>query len=297
MVCRDISIVRYKTIQYNEIMNKSLKAYVQKIKKLPTLPVIAQEVLTLVSNDSTSVSKIEKVVENDPAISAKILSVANSVFFGLKVRTKTLDSAILRIGFGNVKSIALGISLMTVLHDGDRGKVFDYKRIYNHSVTVGFIARFISKKIKLDFSEEIMMNGMLHDLGYLVMNKYFPEIYGNVMNLHEQGTPLLDAEKTILGFHHTDVGNWLAAQWNLPNNILDTTAYHHTPSHAKRNLKRVAVIHLADYITARKMLSPTEKDPQYPLDDAAFEALKITENDLREFEAEISSESYPGETL
>jgi HD-like signal output (HDOD) protein len=276
-------------------MNESLKRYVQKIEKLPTVPLIAQEILNLVGDDLTSVGKIERVVENDPAISAKILSVANSVFFGVKVRTKTLDSAIMRIGFSNVKNIALGISLMTVLQDGDRGEVFDYKRLYNHSVTVGFVARLLSRKLTLDFSEEIMMNGMLHDLGYLVLNRYFSEMYKDVLESFDHGNSLLEAEKTVLGFDHTDIGSWLAGQWNLPNSILDTTVYHHAPSLAKRNLTRVAVTHLADYITTQKMLSPTEKDPHYPFDRSSLDILKITEKDFRDLEAEISGDSCSNE--
>jgi putative nucleotidyltransferase with HDIG domain len=273
-------------------MNESLKLYVQKIKQLPTLPVIAQEILTLVGNDLTSVSRIENVVENDPAISAKILSVANSVFFGVKAHTKTLDNAIMRIGFDNLKSIAMGISLMTVLQEGKSGKVIDYNRIYNHSVTVGFVARLISRKLKQDFSDEIMINGMLHDLGYLIMNKYFPEMYEEVLALFEKEGSLIEAEKGVLDFTHADIGHWLAEKWNLPKTVLDTTLYHHTPSLAKRNLKRVAVIHLADYMTTRKMLSPTEKDPYYPFDYASLDILNITEKDITALETEISGDEY-----
>jgi len=275
-------------------MNESLKLCVQKIKKLPTLPVIAQEILNLVTNDLTSVGRIEKVVENDPAISAKILSVANSVFFGVKTKTSTLDNAIMRIGFDNLKNIALGISLMTVLQEGKRGKVFDYNRIYNHSITVGFVAKLLSRQLKQDFADEIMINGMLHDLGYLIMNKYFHEIYGEVLTLFEKEGSLIEAEKRVLEFTHADIGHWLAEKWNLPKAVLDTTLYHHAPSRAKRNLKRVSVIHLADYITTRKMLSPMERDPNYPLDYSSLDILNITEKDMMDFESEMSRDEYAG---
>jgi putative nucleotidyltransferase with HDIG domain len=276
-------------------MNDSLKTYVQKIDKLPTLPVIAQEILSLVGNNLISVGKIEKVVENDPAISAKILSVANSAFFSLKVRTKTLDSAIMRIGFDNVKNIALGISLMTVLQDGERGNVFDYKRVYNHSVTVGFLCRLLARNLKLDFADEVMMIGMLHDIGYLVLNKYFPKPYGKVYEAFHGGLPLLEAEKDVLGFDHTDIGTWLAVQWNLPGPVVDSIQFHHAPSAAKKNLKRIAVAHLADFLTTKSMLSPTDRNPEYPFDSRALELLNITEEDFQSFETEIRNEGYSAE--
>jgi putative nucleotidyltransferase with HDIG domain len=201
-------------------MVNSLKEYVQRIKNLPTIPMIAQEILGVVNKDMTSVDKLEKIVENDPAISAKILSVANSAFFGVTTPAKTLNRAIMRVGFDNVKNIAIGISLMTVLGNGKQGKSADYQRIFNHSITVGFVARVIAKKIKMSTSDEILINGLLHDIGFLVLNRFFPDNYLKVLNLFEQGTPLLDAEKEILDFTHADIGAWLAEQWKLPASVV-----------------------------------------------------------------------------
>ena len=276
-------------------MNDALKKYVQKIRNLPTLPVIAEEILSLVGDELISVDKLEKVVENDPAISAKILSVANSVFFGLKTPPKTLENAIMRIGFSNVKNIALAISLLTVLENGKGGRADDYKMIYNHSVTVGFVAGALSKDLKLGFSEEILMNGMLHDLGYLILNKYFYEIYQEVLRSCGEEETLIEAEKRVLDFTHADIGLWLAEQWNLPDTILDTTLYHHAPSHAKNNLKHVAVIHIADFITAKNIISPTKMGPNYLFDQHSLEILGITGNDLNDLEAKISGDSFSKE--
>jgi len=276
-------------------MINSLREYVQRIKNLPTIPMIAQEILGVVSKDLTSVDKIEKIVENDPAISAKIMSVANSAFFGVTTPAKTLNSAIMRVGFDNVKNIALGISLMTVLGNGKQGKSIDYQRIFNHSITVGFVARIIAKKLKMSTSEEVLMDGLLHDIGFLVLNRYFPDNYLKVMTAFEKGEPLLDAEKVVLDFTHAEIGGWLAEQWKLPATVIDSTRYHHSPSLAKKNVKQIAVIHLADYIASNNILSATERNPDYPLDEAAFEILGMSEDNLRNIETEVSGLSFSGE--
>jgi putative nucleotidyltransferase with HDIG domain len=273
-------------------MSESLKLYVQKITKLPTIPIIAQEILNLVDNDLISVSKLEKIVENDPAISAKILSVANSAFFGLKEPTSTLSNAIMRVGFSSVRNIALGISLMTVLGDEKKKKVFDYQRIFNHSVSVGFVASLLCKHLKLDIAEEVLMHGMLHDIGYLVLNRYFFESYLKVLNTFEQGNSILEAEKTVLDFTHAEIGNWLAEKWKLPAAILDTTIYHHTPSLAKNNFKLVAITHIADYLTTKNILGPFEKDPDYPFDYSSLDALGISENRLKDLEEKLAGNSF-----
>ncbi|MBI5055203.1 MAG: HDOD domain-containing protein [Nitrospirae bacterium] len=278
-------------------MEESLKHYIQQIKTLPTIPVIAQQILSLVGDDLVSISKLEKIVENDPAISAKILSVANSAYFASKTPTKTLGNAIFRIGFNNVKNIAVGISLMTVLDDGKRGTDFDYQRIFNHSVSVGFTAGLLSQQLKLEFSQEILINGLLHDIGYLVLNRHFSETYRKVLELIEQGNSMLDAEKTVLDFTHAEIGSWLADEWHLPGTVLDTTLHHHTPSLAKRNRKHVAVIHIADYITTKKIFSPTKKDPAYPFDHSSLDILGISENDLKGIDAGITSDLVSAELL
>jgi len=276
-------------------MVNSLKEYVQRIKNLPTIPMIAQEILAIVGEEMTSVSKLEKIVENDPVISAKILSVANSAFFGMTTPAKTLSNAILRVGFDNVRNIALGISLMTVIGNGKQGKSADYQRIFNHSITVGFVARIIGKKVKMSTSEETLMNGLLHDIGFLVLNRYFPDNYLKVLTAVEKGKPLLDAEKEVLDFTHADIGGWLAEQWKLPATVIDSTRFHHSPSLAKKNVKQIAIIHLADYMASNTILSASEKNPDYPLDASAFEILGMSEDSLRKIEAEVSGLSFSGE--
>ena len=268
-------------------MDESLKLIVEKIKKIPTIPVVAHEILSLIRDDLVAVNKLEKIVQNDPAISAKIMSVANSAFYGYKTPAKTLDNAILRIGFDSVKNIALGISLLTVLGDGKDKRAMDYQRVFNHSVSVGFIAGVLLREFRLDINEEIFINGILHDIGYMVMNRYFPKTYLEVMEAFEKGGPLLDAEDKSLGFTHADIGCWLAEKWNLPRDVSETIMYHHRPSLAKRFRNRVAVIHIADYIATKFIMSPTEKDPDYPFDYSTLEVLGISVKDLREVEEKI----------
>jgi HD-like signal output (HDOD) protein len=264
-----------------------LKSYINKIKELPTLPATAHDILNLAIDPLLSINKLKSIVEIDPAISAKILSVANSAFFGYPVRTTKLDDAIMRIGFDSVKSIAVGIAVLSFLDNGN--KTDDYRRLYNHSVTVGLTARFIAKNLKLSISEDILIDGLLHDLGYLVLHRYFPTLYKNILSSLENTPSLLKAEIDTLGNTHADVGFWLADQWNLPDTILDTNLYHHTPSLARRNEKRLAIIHIADYIVAKNIISPIEKDPNYPLDHGAFDILTISDNDLKDMEESIGN--------
>lgn len=270
-------------------MKESLKEYVQQITQLPTIPVVAQEIMSLINNELTSVNRLENIIENDPPIAAKIIGVANSAFFGYKTPAQSVNNAIMRIGFNNVRDIALGVSLMTVFETKKEASVMDYQRIFNHSVTVGLVAQLISRDLKMRFADEIFMNGILHDLGYLIMNRFFSDIFRKVTDAFGTGGSLLDAEKKVFEFTHADIGVWLAAKWNLPEGILDTILYHHNPSLAEKHNRRTAIIHLADYIVSKGVFSPIQGDPRYPLDLSILDVLEVKEDYLAGIQDRISS--------
>jgi putative nucleotidyltransferase with HDIG domain len=272
-------------------MNNSLKLYVVKITKIPTLPAIAQEILAVIDDDLLSVNKLIKIIENDPAISSRVLSAANSVFFGLGTPVKILNDAIFRIGFDMVKNIAFGISIMTIL-DGERHQsALDYQRVFNHSVAVGLTAKLLSRRFRLTIQDEILICGLLHDLGLLILSRYFPEKYLGILNACERDNTLPDAERKVFDFTHADIGNWLAEKWNLPDIVLDTVLYHHTPSLAQNNLKHVAVVHIADYITSQNIIKSVERDYSHYLDHSCLDMLGISEDDLNDTVMEVKSGS------
>lgn len=276
-------------------MENPIKSRLQKIEKLPTLPHIAQRVLSLTQNPLTSIDELKNIVERDPAISAKILSVANSAFYGFPTTSNfMLHDAIMRIGTDTVKNIAVGVSVLTLF--GSCKTAAEYKRLYNHSVTVGLTAQLLNKKFRTGIPGDVLIDGLLHDLGYLVLNSYFPETFREVEELLEDNIPALDAEQKILDCLHTDTGFWLAEKWTLPETILDTIMFHHAPSRAKRNLKRVALVHVADYCVSKYVVSPLRKEAAYPLDTVALELLGITHADMHEIEESIGGLPFSDET-
>ena len=254
----------------------------------------AQEVLKLASDDLASVVTLGKIIDKDVSISAKILNVANSAYFGFSSNVKTVSEAILRIGFLSVKNISFGLSLMSVFDNEKRKKVLDYERIFKHSVNVGVVAKLIAREARVTLSEDILINGLLHDIGFLALCHFFLQEYDSVMyNFHcHDDTSLLDAEKNILDFTHADIGSWLAEKWNLDRTVVDTTLFHHAPSQAQSNVTYVSAVHLADYLTSEHILSVTKKNPAYPLDRAALEEMGLSDNDFTELKPVIEQQIF-----
>jgi putative nucleotidyltransferase with HDIG domain len=234
----------------------------------------------------TSVVKIEELVEKDPAITAKVLSTANSPLFRSSTRITSIGGAIFRIGFNNVSSIALGIALLSVFESKKQQDLpLDSSRIFKHSIAVGMLAKSLSKKVKLDNYDEIFSCGILHDLGLTVLNTHFPDLYQGVIEEIRTGVPLLQAEKQVLGVTHAEVGTWLAENWNLPESIIECIADHHTLTSS--GSREVALIHITDYIISKSFFSVIDKSPVYPLLPEALLRLDLSEDDLAEMERDI----------
>lgn len=273
-------------------MNDSLKSYVEKITDLPSLPVIAHQILSLDNDNLVSVNRLEEIIENDPVISAKILSVANSAFYVSNSPSKTLNTAIARIGFDSVRSIALGISIMTIFHDGRHQGTSDYERIFNHSVAVGLMAKLLSKIFKLNITDEIVINGMLHDVGLLILCKYFPDRFVDVLNAFDKEKTLMDAEQEVFNFNHSDIGRWLADKWKLPETVSDVILYHHAPSLAVNNQLHVATVHVADYLVDRNVIRATSQGYIPPFDDSCLGVLGMSRDDLNGVITEVRNGSF-----
>jgi len=269
-------------------VTEPLRLLVQKIPKLPTLPHIAREMLDRMSDDMVSVRRLEEVIENDPAMSAKILSVSNSAFFGLETPNTSVSGAIMRIGFNNVRNIALGVALMTVLDRERHEQPLDGRRIFRHSVAVAMVSKLLSDDLKFGNRDEVFVYGMLHDLGFLVMNNFFPDHYRRVMDEFAGETSLIEAEKKVLACSHADVGAWLAYQWNLPGAVSAAIRYHHAPALAHDEARKLtALVHVADWITSRSPFNVTEKGPSYPLEPSSLTLLGIGKKDLADIERGI----------
>ncbi len=269
------------------IMNDSLRLLVQKITKLPTIPGIAHKILSVISHDSSSAGKLEQIIRKDPVTTAKILSLSNSAFFGLGGSTSTIKKAIIRIGLLNVKNIAIGIAMMTVLETKGSRKFLNFEQIFQHSLAVSMTSDYLGKFLKIDGIDDISLSGILHDIGFLILDSYFPEISQKIMEEFRIQKNLYQAEMSASGVTHAEIGAWLADKWKLPDQIINTVLYHHSPSAAKSHIEQTALIHLADYIVTRSFVGVTAESANFPLDRTALEILSIKEEEFGEMELKI----------
>lgn len=256
-----------------------LKRITQSIIGLPTLPTVITQLISLIDNPKTSARNVAQLVSTDQALTAKILKLANSAFYGFPREIATVDLAVVVLGFETVKNLGLSVSVLERFAgaDGDRGD-FDRQKFWEHSIACGVAARLLATKLRYRVPGEAFAAGILHDIGRLILSQYFPDEFDQVLHtMHEENLYIGEAEERILGVTHADVGGWLAERWNLPRQLEGTIAFHHAPGRLGRGNDLPALIHLADFLCRREKIGDGGGERLPKLDPAALRAFGIHE--------------------
>jgi len=262
-----------------------LKEKVRNIIQLPTLPVVAMEVASLVDNPKTSAAALGRVISTDQALTARMLKIANSAFYGFPKRISTIDFAIVVLGFDALKEIVMSVSIINSFRT-KTNQEFNAEQFWQHSIVCGITARQAAQNSGYRISGEAFVAGLLHDIGILILHQHFRREFQEILQLQQkEGIPYLEAEEHVLGTTHAEVGSWLAERWNLPNQLVEAIAYHHNPDEAQYNPKLVTLLHFADVFSMRLQECRTEYDAGI---DFNADALKLLNPHTAEFTNEFS---------
>ena len=222
-----------------------------KSTSLPTLPVVINNIIVTAKSDRTTAADLAGFISNDQALSARILKIANSVYYGQPRKIDSITKAIIVIGFKEIISIALGSGIFRTLCGNSSSALIDMHELWKHSIAVGFACRHIEKATRMSFTESAMLAGLLHDMGKIILILYFRKEYEAV--LQEQKTratvPLDVIEKEMLGIDHAEMAYLLMKQWNLPESISLPIRYHHNQAECPfEYLNMATMVTIADYL-------------------------------------------------
>jgi len=245
-------------------------------ERYPSVPSVAVPIINMANDETTSFRKLAAVIETDPLLATRILTVANSGFYGFRREIKSITHALVMLGWNAIKMIALGSSILTRMSDDDR-------ILFDHSTRVAQIARFIAIEAGLYKVEEFAVVGMLHDFGISILKSIYPNEHAEAVKLSiENSVPLHLAERDVFGVDHATVGGWALQAWDLPENITESVAQHHAFDPTNYHARKTAVIHVADvFAQATDYLGPTyEMVPE--ASPEALEVMRFTNAELKD---------------
>ncbi len=211
---------------------------------LVSFPDIYFRIKEILKDKSSSAEDIAEIVSNDIDLSAKLLRIVNSPFYGFSTKIDSISRAISLIGIDELSTLALSVSAINFFQDIP-AELIDMRTFWKHSISCAIFSKLLAGETGLN-TEKFFSAGLLHDAGRLIIFKNMP--YASVQVLLEARTnmiPLVDAENTLMGFNHAEVGKCLFSVWDMPEELTDIIAHHHSAGKAAAS-KEAAVVQLAD---------------------------------------------------
>ena len=255
-----------------------------KIDELPTLPVVVHRIMNLVDSSKSDASDITEVIAHDPALTSKILRVANSAYYGFPQEISDLERAVALLGFNMVRSLALSIGIIPCLPSNKTNPHFAWDGLWMHSTGVATLMREMDKRFGSDGEKEYyFVIGLLHDIGKVVQNHFFPESFQQVLEeVQSRGnTVLYEAERKIMGFDHGEVGAMLLERWQFPETITIPITFHHgmeIPSSPEG--PDVSMLRIADILSQERGLGDAGKPAPLAVDQRDLERAGMGQKDL-----------------
>lgn len=222
--------------------------------QLVSLPEVCIEVQELADSPYSTASDLGAVIGKDPALSARLLRIVNSAYFGLPRRVDTLTRAVNLVGLRELRTLTLAASAAEVFGDID-SRLLDMPTFWQHSVYCGLVAGTLAGAARVLHRERLFTAGLLHDVGRLLMLMKLPQEMAAVMSQYRTADEICRAEAQQVGFDHAEAGGALLEHWNLPATLCAAVRHHHDPGAAEQGRLDAAILHLADRVTHAAQVS------------------------------------------
>ncbi len=255
------------------LANQPLKTVISRMRSIPSLPSLYEEVTAALRTENPSLGVIAKIISKDVGMAAKILQLANSAFVGASGRVSSLVQALSLIGTETVRTLVLSVHVFSQF-DSNAHVAATLPALWDHSVAVSSLAQRIAsaESCAKAMVEESFTGGLLHDIGKVVLLAEMPREYHQIF---EENSASKDKELESLGCTHAEVGAYLMSIWGLPLSLVHAVAFHHRPSEsAETQFSSLTAVHVADAIASATDASPLNHDAE--LDTIYLERLGLT---------------------
>ena len=243
---------------------------IAQIESMPTLPTLALRVMEVTANPRSSANDLMEIIGPDVSLTAKILKIANSPFYGLTREISSLQHAVTVLGFKEIRNMVISTVAFESFKNIKQNDKFDLSKFWRHSFYCGLAAKIIAVDLKSS-SNELFVAGLIHDIGKLVMYIAFPVEF---LKLVDMMSPIklkytaFEAEKNVFEMNHDEVGMKLLKKWLFPESLITAVGFHHHPLEADKKSPFPIIVHVADILAhVYEMQEEDEEDKDNSLDN------------------------------
>lgn len=223
-------------------------------------PDIALEVMSLAHSQKSSITSLADKIEQDPSLTANILKIANSAFFGHTKEINSIKDVVVRIGTESVKLLAIGAASIGILQTPQKAYSLEPGALWKHSYATAILAAIIGKFAKSSNTAILYSAGLLHDIGKILLNKPLVEKYSEAIASMDGSQDIITIENHLLSTTHPKIGKLLLDKWGLPENITLPVGKHHDINILKEDNLNCKIVYMANFLANNIGISSTEPD-------------------------------------
>ncbi len=245
------------------------------VKTLASLPLVYQHIKQVLDDPDSSLADLVSVIDVDPGLTARLLKLVNSPFFGFQRKIETVSRAVNLLGTKQVHDLALATSVTALFHGMTPARM-NMGRFWHYSVYCGLAARELARRSQLLDGERLFVEGLLCDIGHLVIYEKVPELAEQAMAITQRdGTPLFHAERAVIGCDYAQVGAALMEGWNLPAAMQLCVRYHIEPAETSECSLEASLIHIARLMASAADAGQDIEQNQLPVDPLAWQLTRL----------------------
>ena len=232
-----------KIKEINKLIERVNKSEISSIKE------VIVQLIAVINNPKSSAKDLQNVIEKDPPLSSNLLKLANSAYYGFRKKISGIQEAIVGIGFDAVKELALGQKICKLFEKGDRYNGYSRNALWKHSVATALCNKLIYMREFGKVGENVYAAGLLHNIGIIVEDQFLHKKFRDALSESwKNNQNLYDAENSIMGFNHAEIGMIIAENWNFPDELIIAIGYHHDPERADDKFKKITyALYISDY--------------------------------------------------
>jgi putative nucleotidyltransferase with HDIG domain len=254
----------------------TLEDIVKRTPDLPSIPAAALKVMRETDDSASNAASIARTLSQDQALSARVLRLANSAYYGLSKRVTSLQESVVILGMRCVRNLCMVAATYPWMTRKLDGYCLGPKALWSHSFGTALAGQLLARLSKRANEDVVFTAGLLHDMGKVALSVWLENKTGAIVQYSQLAQVPFDvAERRILGFDHCEVGEHLARQWNLPDDIVAAVRWHHDPDQCDPHSCIVDCVHLGNFLTMAMGFGLGGDGLLYTVCDTAFARLGL----------------------
>lgn len=266
-----------------------LKSILKKIDSLKPVSQVVNKVMSVAKDSNSSMTDLSKIIVYDAALTANILKVANSAYFGMSGKVDSVHQAIIYMGMNQVADIVMLVSGSEDLKRAQEGYGLGEGELWKYSVSSALISRELAENKKAKETNLIFTAALLKDVGKVILNQYVRDSYDKINTLvTEQGFTFIEAEKAVIGIDHAELGAMVAETWKFSPKMVEIIRNHHYPDESLGSYFETCIVCLADTLCMMMGIGVGSDSQAYRFHQKVVKRLELTERDFQEIIAKFA---------